>query len=51
VNICNEKHRLFVAEQFREIGQNGTTILASVGRDTAHAIAPAALTANLPPFY
>lgn len=41
--ICNEKHRFFVAEQLREIDTLGKIILEPVGRNTAPAIALAAL--------
>ena len=43
VTICNEEHRFFVAEQLREIDRLGSIILEPVGRDTAPAIALAAL--------
>ena len=43
ITICNEAHRFFVAEQLREINQLGTIILEPVGRNTAPAIALAAL--------
>lgn len=46
VTICNEEHRFFVAEQLREINQLGDIILEPVGRDTAPAIALAALTSD-----
>jgi len=46
VTICNEEHRFFVAEQLREINKLGSIILEPVGRNTAPAIALAALTAN-----
>ena len=42
--ICNEEHRFFVAEQLREIDKLGSIILEPVGRNTAPAIALAALT-------
>ena len=41
--ICNEEHRFFVAEQLREIDKLGSIILEPVGRNTAPAIALAAL--------
>ena len=41
--ICNEEHRFIVAEQLREINSLGEIILESVGRNTAPAIALAAL--------
>jgi mannose-1-phosphate guanylyltransferase len=44
LTICNEEHRFIVAEQLREINQLGTIILEPVGRNTAPAIALAALT-------
>ena len=44
VTICNEEHRFFVAEQLREINMLGSIILEPEGRDTAPAIALAALT-------
>lgn len=43
VTICNEEHRFFVAEQLREINMLGSIILEPVGRNTAPAIALAAL--------
>jgi len=43
VTICNEEHRFFVAEQLREINKLGSIILEPVGRNTAPAIALAAL--------
>jgi len=43
VTICNEEHRFFVAEQLREIERLGAIILEPVGRNTAPAIALAAL--------
>jgi mannose-1-phosphate guanylyltransferase len=43
VTICNEEHRFFVAEQLREIDSLGSIILEPVGRNTAPAIALAAL--------
>jgi len=46
VIICNEEHRFFVAEQLREIGKLGSIILEPVGRNTAPAIALAALTSK-----
>ena len=44
VTICNEEHRFFVAEQLRAINKLGSIILEPVGRNTAPAIALAALT-------
>ncbi len=46
VTICNEEHRFFVAEQLREIDQLDSIILEPVGRNTAPAIALAALVAD-----
>ena len=43
VTICNEEHRFFVAEQLREINMLGSIILEPIGRNTAPAIALAAL--------
>lgn len=43
VTICNEEHRFFVAEQLQEIDNLGSIILEPVGRNTAPAIALAAL--------
>lgn len=45
ITICNEEHRFFVAEQLRAIDKLGTIILEPVGRNTAPAIALAALSA------
>ncbi|KGJ90202.1 mannose-1-phosphate guanylyltransferase/mannose-6-phosphate isomerase [Thalassotalea sp. ND16A] len=44
ITICNEEHRFIVAEQLREIDTLGSIILEPVGRNTAPAIALAALT-------
>ena len=44
VTICNEEHRFFVAEQLREIDGLDSIILEPVGKNTAPAIALAALT-------
>lgn len=44
--ICNESHRFLVAEQLREIDQSGTIIIEPVARNTAPAIALAALSAK-----
>lgn len=41
--ICNEEHRFILAEQLREIDSLGPIILEPVGRNTAPAIALAAL--------
>lgn len=44
--LCNEDHRFMVAEQLRAIGVNGASIvLESVGRNTAPAVAVAAIKA------
>lgn len=43
VTICNEEHRFFVADQLHEIDRLGSIILEPVGRNTAPAIALAAL--------
>lgn len=43
ITICNEQHRFLVAEQLREINAPGRIILEPVGRNTAPAIALAAL--------
>ena len=43
ITLCNEEHRFFVAEQLREIDALGKIILEPVGRNTAPAIALAAL--------
>ena len=42
--ICNEEHRFFVAEQLREIDKLGNIILEPEGKNTAPAIALAAMT-------
>lgn len=45
--ICNEDHRFIVAEQMRQIGiQPGSIILEPAGRNTAPAVAVAALQAT-----
>ena len=49
VTICNEDHRFFVAEQLREINRLGSIILEPVGRNTAPAVALAALMADNDP--
>lgn len=41
--ICNEEHRFFVAEQLREIDQLDSIVLEPEGRNTAPAVALAAL--------
>ena len=46
VTICNEEHRFFVAEQLREIDKLGTIILEPFAKNTAPAIALAALVAD-----
>ncbi len=46
VTICNEEHRFFVAEQLREIDRLDSIILEPVGRNTAPAIALAALSSH-----
>jgi mannose-1-phosphate guanylyltransferase len=46
VTICNEEHRFFVAEQLREIDRLGSIILEPAGRNTAPAIALAALASS-----
>ena len=43
ITICNEQHRFLVAQQLQEIDSLGTIILEPVGRNTAPAIALAAL--------
>jgi mannose-1-phosphate guanylyltransferase/mannose-6-phosphate isomerase len=44
--VCNEAHRFMVAEQLRLIGQAATILLEPVGRNTAPAVALAALQAT-----
>ena len=41
--VCNEEHRFLTAEQMRETGHSGTIILEPAARNTAPAIALAAL--------
>ncbi|KML68262.1 mannose-1-phosphate guanylyltransferase/mannose-6-phosphate isomerase [Pectobacterium peruviense] len=41
--ICNEEHRFIVAEQLRELNTSGKIVLEPIGRNTAPAIAVAAL--------
>lgn len=41
--VCNEDHRFLTAEQMREVGQEGSIILEPAARNTAPAIALAAL--------
>ena len=43
ITICNEQHQFLVAEQLREINASGKIILEPVDRNTAPAIALAAL--------
>lgn len=43
VTICNEEHRFFVAEQLREIDKLGSIILEPVAKNTAPALALAAM--------
>ena len=43
ITICNEQHQFLVAEQLREINAPGKIILEPAGRNTAPAIALAAL--------
>ena len=49
VTICNEEHRFFVAEQLREIDKLDSIILEPVGKNTAPAIALAAITSDEDP--
>lgn len=49
VTVCNEEHRFFVAEQLREIDSLGKIVLEPVGRNTAPAIALAALSVENDP--
>lgn len=44
--VCNEDHRFIVAEQLRQLGSKPTILLEPVGRNTAPAIAVAALAAT-----
>ena len=46
ITICNEQHRFFVAEQLREIDKLGSIILEPMGKNTAPAIALAALSSK-----
>ncbi|PXF28868.1 mannose-1-phosphate guanyltransferase [Pokkaliibacter plantistimulans] len=41
--ICNENHRFIVAEQLRQLGKQGAILLEPAGRNTAPAIAIAAI--------
>jgi mannose-1-phosphate guanylyltransferase/mannose-6-phosphate isomerase len=43
--VCNEAHRFLVAEQLRDIGAKATIVLEHEGRNTAPAVALAALLA------
>lgn len=43
--VCTEDHRFMVAEQLRAIGVKATVLIEPVGRDTAPAVAVAALEA------
>ncbi|MFM7275048.1 MAG: sugar phosphate nucleotidyltransferase, partial [Gammaproteobacteria bacterium] len=46
VVVCNEEHRFLVAQQLRDLGHSGASILLEpVGRNTAPAIALAAIDA------
>ncbi len=47
VVICNEDHRFMAAEQMRRVKCSGTILLEPVGRNTAPAIAAAALHVGL----
>lgn len=44
--VCNEDHRFIVAEQLHQVGIKGSIILEPLARNTAPAIALAALKAN-----
>ena len=44
--VCNEEHRFFVSSQLKEIDNNSSIILEPVGRNSAPAIALAALCAK-----
>lgn len=46
ITICNEEHRFFVEEQLGEINQKSKIILEPIGRNTAPAIALAAILAE-----
>ncbi len=43
ITICNEEHRFFVAEQLKDINSKSDIILEPVGKNTAPAVALAAL--------
>ncbi len=45
--ICNEEHRFIVAEQVRQLGVHADILLEPVGRNTAPAIALAALQSSV----
>ena len=49
VVICNENHRFLVAEQLREINRLDSILLEPIGKNTAPAIALAAITAEEDP--
>ncbi len=44
--VCNEAHRFLVAEQLRQVGVSATLVLEPEGRNTAPAVALAALVAQ-----
>ncbi|NRA52696.1 MAG: mannose-1-phosphate guanylyltransferase/mannose-6-phosphate isomerase [Gammaproteobacteria bacterium] len=46
ITICNEQHRFIVAEQLRRTGELGTIILEPAAKNTAPALALAALSAQ-----
>ena len=46
ITVCNEEHRFFVAEQMRQIEEMGPIILEPESRNTAPALAIAALLSN-----
>ena len=46
IAICNEEHRFIVAEQLRRTGELGSIILEPMGKNTAPAVALAALVAQ-----
>lgn len=43
ISVCNEEHRFTVAEQMRRINAHGSIVLEPIGRNTAPALALAAL--------
>lgn len=45
--ICNDEHRFIAAEQLRSVGKLGSILLEPCGRNTAPALALAALVASL----